>query len=483
MLATRLGASDEQAGLRSAEQLVAAEGDQVGAIAHAVAYRWLTRQHRTCLRREGVSGEEIEAEPTRSRSSMRGTPNAGPAPRDRPVAARSVKPSIRKFDGCTRRIAAVRSPRSPPRSRRRACGSWCRPRAAARPTLRHDVGDAEAAADFHQLAARDDDLATAGERGQYQYQSRRRVVVDDDAASAPVSRREQGLGVGMSREPRWPVCRSYFEIAVAGADALHGRQRVARERRPPEVRVDHDPGGVDHRPGATSRRCCQPGGQSLDQQRAGELARARLRLSRANSVRKRGDFGVESLTHPSRAVSSRQRLHLVQLQQVIDRRDDARPGHVAMLPLRPAGPFPRVDRSSPHRGFDGRCAHDRHCQDDRPRRAPAALPDYAAAGALLALRRAARSSRRRRNSRPSTPTLHTALFGRGDLPFSVTLLFPRSTAPTTSARWTGPAVGRVPRGRAAATSSAHRARFFPRDAARMRDLFVLVGDLPPAARC
>ena len=44
--------------------------------------------------------------------------------------------------------------------------------------LPHDVGNAERAADLDQLAARDDDLAPAGERAEHQ-QHGRGVVVDD----------------------------------------------------------------------------------------------------------------------------------------------------------------------------------------------------------------------------------------------------------------------------------------------------------------
>ena len=51
------------------------------------------------------------------------------APRSRPPR-RSRR--VRKFDGWARRIAPVSSPIARARSRRAACGSWCRPRPAAR---------------------------------------------------------------------------------------------------------------------------------------------------------------------------------------------------------------------------------------------------------------------------------------------------------------------------------------------------------------
>ena len=58
-----------------------------------------------------------------------------------------------------------------------------------RARLRHDVGNAEAAADLHQLTARDDHLASGRERGQRQ-QRRGGVVVDD----------ERGFGAGEAGE-------------------------------------------------------------------------------------------------------------------------------------------------------------------------------------------------------------------------------------------------------------------------------------------
>jgi hypothetical protein len=73
------------------------------------------------------------------------------------------------------------------------------------------------------------------------------------------------------------------------------------------------------------------------------------------------------------------------------------------------------------------------------------------------------------------PDLHVALFGPRDIPFSITLVFPASDAPT------------YQRAVALAQSAAeyrevgqgdafrHRARFFPGEAMKLRDLFELVG--------
>lgn len=76
------------------------------------------------------------------------------------------------------------------------------------------------------------------------------------------------------------------------------------------------------------------------------------------------------------------------------------------------------------------------------------------------------------------PDLHAALFGPRDIPFSLTLVF---------APWDGPEYARAVE---VAKQSAeyrevrtgadlrHRARYFPGDAVKLRDLFELVGPQP-----
>lgn len=76
------------------------------------------------------------------------------------------------------------------------------------------------------------------------------------------------------------------------------------------------------------------------------------------------------------------------------------------------------------------------------------------------------------------PELHAALFGPRNLPFSVTIVFPPFDGPAydeavalarRSAEYREVVQGGVRR---------HRARFFSADAARLRDLWALVGDTP-----
>ena len=76
------------------------------------------------------------------------------------------------------------------------------------------------------------------------------------------------------------------------------------------------------------------------------------------------------------------------------------------------------------------------------------------------------------------PDLHAALFGPRNLPFSVTLVFP----PFAGARY-DEALARAKasaeyRDVGSGEARRHRARFFSKDAAALRDLYSLVGDLP-----
>ncbi len=76
------------------------------------------------------------------------------------------------------------------------------------------------------------------------------------------------------------------------------------------------------------------------------------------------------------------------------------------------------------------------------------------------------------------PDLHATLFGRRDLPFSVTVVFPDFEGPAFEAA--------VARARLAAeyqvigegANRRHRARFYPGGALQLRDLFEVVGPRP-----
>ena len=109
----------------------------------------------------------------------------------------------------------------------------------------HDLGDAEAVADLHELAARDHDLAPACERGEREHQ-RGRAVVDADGRLCARQLADERRDVVL---PRAAPAGGEIElqIRIAGGHGLHALERGVRQRRPPEVRVEDDARGVEHR--------------------------------------------------------------------------------------------------------------------------------------------------------------------------------------------------------------------------------------------
>ena len=116
----------------------------------------------------------------------------------------------------------------------------------ARTGSRQNVRNPETVADLDQLAARDQDVAPLGERGQGE-QHRSGVVVDD----------ERGFGSGQpAQDPgdvvlpgtAGPRAQVVLEVRVATADLAHPLEGRFGERSPAEVRVHDDPGGVEGPP-------------------------------------------------------------------------------------------------------------------------------------------------------------------------------------------------------------------------------------------
>ena len=129
--------------------------------------------------------------------------------------------------------------------------------------LAHDVGDAEGAADLHQLAARDHHLPPR-RQGAQQQQHRGGVVVDREGGLGAGEVAEQRLEVGIAlAAPAGPE----VELEVGGAGRLgHRRQRLRRQRGAAEIGVQHRAGQVQHRaraarvPGQPLRRGAEDGG-------------------------------------------------------------------------------------------------------------------------------------------------------------------------------------------------------------------------------
>jgi hypothetical protein len=73
------------------------------------------------------------------------------------------------------------------------------------------------------------------------------------------------------------------------------------------------------------------------------------------------------------------------------------------------------------------------------------------------------------------PDLHAALFGAPPRPFSITIVFPRIDAPDYARALELARASAEYRETGAGSELRHRARFYPADAAALRDLFAIVG--------
>lgn len=76
------------------------------------------------------------------------------------------------------------------------------------------------------------------------------------------------------------------------------------------------------------------------------------------------------------------------------------------------------------------------------------------------------------------PELHETLFGRRDLPFSITLVFPPFDGSNYDKAVEKARASAEYRETGEGADRRHRARFFSDDAARLKDLFELVGPVP-----
>jgi hypothetical protein len=76
------------------------------------------------------------------------------------------------------------------------------------------------------------------------------------------------------------------------------------------------------------------------------------------------------------------------------------------------------------------------------------------------------------------PDLHATLFGRRDLPFSITLVFPDFEGPDFERAVAVARASAEYRATGEGDARRHRARFFPGSALQLRNLFELVGARP-----
>ena len=155
----QVGAAGDDPGLRAAEQLVAGEADEVGAGGERVGGGRLVLQRRTSAPepRSSTSGSSWRARDgaRARRSRLLGEADDAEVRLVDAQEERGLRPDRALVVGGAR---AVRRP------------DLDEPRARAG----EHVGDAEAVADLDQLAARDDDLAALGERGEREQHRARR---------------------------------------------------------------------------------------------------------------------------------------------------------------------------------------------------------------------------------------------------------------------------------------------------------------------
>ncbi len=229
--------------LRPADELVAAERDEVGAGRQALGRRRLVGQ---------AEAPSCRAAPRDPRSSTTIAPCRWASSASAAGSGASTKPACAKFDGWTRRTAGAR-----PSASGASKSDGARP--VRRPDLDEpragppdDLRDPHAAADLDELAARDDDAAPAGQPDR-ERQGRRVVVRDERVLGA--GQRDRGgprpSGTGR-RGARSSRSNSSSEIGRGSRVAALDRD-LRRPRRPTEVRVEDDAGRVDDRGRAAPR--------------------------------------------------------------------------------------------------------------------------------------------------------------------------------------------------------------------------------------
>ena len=183
-----------------------------------------------------------------------------------------------------------------------------------RATLGNDVGDAEAAADFDQLAAGDEDLAAGGERGERQ-QHGGGVVVDRDGGRGAGERADQGLD-GLVAAAARAAAQIVFQRAVRGRFG-HGGDGGRGQRRPAKIGVQHDAGGVDD---AVEARSLVKQTRGLVEQGLGGNVRGRaIQQGRAGLT----ECAAQGGEHRGAAMAGEQRRSARCLQQGIDLRQGA----------------------------------------------------------------------------------------------------------------------------------------------------------------
>ena len=301
-----IAAAGDDAGLGPAEQLVAAEGDDVGARGQGLRRRRLVRQVQA-----GEVGEGAAAE----------VDDEGHAA----LAAQACEVGLgdRGGEAAHLEVAGMHLHHQPGGGADRrgevlevgAVGGADLAQAGA--GAGHDLGDAEGAADLDQLAARYRHLPAQGEAVEHQ-QHRGGVVVDDRRRLGAGELAQRVLDVVVAIAAAHAV-EVELEVGRAPRRLGDGRDGLLGQRRAAEIGVQHGAGEVEHRPQARppARGERRPG--PLDQ---GALAEGR-RLVPGQSLARRGHRRPQRLGGRGAPVPGDERRAAPVAQQAVDRRQGA----------------------------------------------------------------------------------------------------------------------------------------------------------------
>jgi hypothetical protein len=227
----RLAHADHQPRLRAAEQLVAAEADDRGAGPDRPPHRGLLGQQLDVVG-EHAGADVVDHRHPESAERL-----------DLDLLGEAERAEVRRVRAQDR--AGALAERGGVVGKPRAVG-----RAdldEARPRLRDDLRDAEAAADLDELPARDDDVAPRPAERRGGEQHRGGAVVDRERRLGTRDLAQDAFDVGVARSA---LARGQLELEVRVALGGLGDRRARRgaQRRATEVRVHDDAGGVEHAP-------------------------------------------------------------------------------------------------------------------------------------------------------------------------------------------------------------------------------------------
>ena len=203
----QVGAAEDDTGLRAAEQLVAAEADEVGALLERGARGRLVAEVDERAGAEIV--EQRQLVPARDRGELAQRRALG-EPDEAEVGLVHAQEQRRVCAGRRVVVGRARAVRRPDLDQARA-GAF------------EHLGDAEAVADLDQLAARHEHLAAVGERGKRE-QQRGGVVVDDERRLGAGEPPQQCGDVVLARASR-TAGEVELEVRVAAPALERPRER------------------------------------------------------------------------------------------------------------------------------------------------------------------------------------------------------------------------------------------------------------------